>query len=59
MDENGIKPPEKLRTAIAENSFVNRSIQSWNNLPGELRTAGSLAAFKKEAKCWVMKNIPI
>ena len=57
ISENCIRPPNSLRTATAEHSFINREIASWNSLPSDIRTEKSLKIFKTKLKSWVKDSI--
>ena len=61
MTENSISPPEiTLKTTIAKNSFINRSIKTWNELPADFHSVDdTLDSFKVKTKEWVKLNVPI
>ena len=49
-------PNTQLR--LEQNSFIVRGSSSWNNLPFRTRKQEKIGLFKKEAKKWIMQNIP-
>ena len=49
-------PNTQLR--LEQNSFIVRGSSSWNNLPVRIRKQEKIGLFKKEAKKWIMQNIP-
>ena len=60
MTQNSISPPEILKTKIAKNSFINRAIKTWNELPEDFHSIDdTLDSFKVKTKEWVKLNIPI
>ena len=47
------------RKALNHNSFRYRATVGYNRIPGEIREARSLQAFKTKLKSWVKTNIPM
>ena len=45
--------------AIVESSFLRRAARSYNTLPVDIRSAGTVYVFKKKLKIWIKNNIPV
>ena len=47
---------KRANLSLTGNSFINRSIKSYNLIPAELRQLTSLTTFKSKLKIWVAEN---
>ena len=39
-------------------SFSFRASEYYNSLPNEVRNAATIDCFKRNARCWIVKNVP-
>ena len=57
--ENGVRGMGKIKSELHKNSFIPRSIQSWNSLPSHIRLSPKIVDFKVKLKIWIKSNIEI
>ena len=43
---------------LVQNSFLVRATESFNHIPANIRSCGTLPLFKKKLKQWIRVNIP-
>ena len=55
----GIPQHMTFRTEYARNSFINRIIRLWNELPPEIRLCQTQIRFRTLAAAWVKANVNI
>ena len=53
---NGIRGTRHNQSELGRKSFLPRTINQWNNLPAEVRSAPSLGKFKMKLKSWVRQH---
>ena len=53
---DGIKVTRRFTSTLAQQSFLPRSIQQWNLMPGDVRSIPTLDKFKISVKKWVKLN---
>ena len=56
---NGIKQWVKYNHELYNDSFVPRSIGSWNILPSQIKSSENLATFKRLLKPWIKSNVTL
>ena len=54
---NGIKEDRKMKSRIATQSFLPRTICQWNRLPPDIRSISEAQKFKLKVKQWVKQQI--
>ena len=52
-DVNGIMVTKPPRLLLTREAFRCNSVNSWNNLPMEIRTEDNLGRFKRNLKTWL------
>ena len=55
----GIRRDDRTNYDVTKRSFVLRTISIWNELPNSIRSAKTIAQFKKNLKSWIEVNIPL
>ena len=46
-------------SSLEKQSFVFNSVESWNNLPFQIRQSKSLSSFKHSLREWCLQNVPM
>ena len=54
----GIPEHTLLSTELAKNSFINRTVKLWNEMPTDLRNIGTEVKYKKMLKSWIKSKPP-
>ena len=56
---HGIRCNTMISTELTKNSFLNRTTETWNKLPVEIRSITTIREFKKKIKIWVKDSTNI
>ena len=59
VDDGGIKKSRNYKKDDPISSFVPSSIETWNNLPLDIRKSENVMQFKTKLKIWIKRNVEI